>query len=127
MQKTYYAVITKSKNEQDFGVFFPEVDNCFTTGETVELAIQNANEALELHLDDWQWELPQSICFSKLEFDLDETDEVITIIPITVPVRGKKIRLNITMDERILSSLDRITDNRSAFIESTIEKEINRI
>lgn len=34
-----------------FSVFFPDIPGCFSAGDSLNDAIKNANEALELHLD----------------------------------------------------------------------------
>lgn len=123
MQKTYYAVITHAEGDDDYGVMFPEVWGCFSMGDTVEQAIEYAHEALELYFDGWDKdrEFPEHIAFADLKPDLGDGDDyVVTIVPITVPVRSRKVRVNISMDERIMSSIDKVSGNRSKFIEDSV-------
>ncbi len=99
MQKTYYAVITHKQGDSDYGVFFPEVDNCFTSGGMVE----NACDVLELHFADWQWADPKSMPFADLNIELDPADgEVVTIVPVSVPVREHTTRPNTTINPRVV-------------------------
>lgn len=121
MQKTYYAVITHAKGDSNYGVMFPEVNYCFSLGDTVEDAIANAHEALELYFDNFDGEFPEHIPFADLNPDLgDGGDYVVTTVPVTVPVRTRKVRVNISMDERIMSSIDKVSSNRSKFIEESV-------
>ncbi|WP_027185159.1 type II toxin-antitoxin system HicB family antitoxin [Desulfovibrio inopinatus] len=48
--KEYFAVIHKDENS-DYGVFFPDVPGCFTTGETLESARTHAAEVLFEHIE----------------------------------------------------------------------------
>ena len=46
----YVVVIHKDENS-DFGVTVPDLTGCFSAGETIEDAIENAAEAIECHLE----------------------------------------------------------------------------
>ena len=46
----YVAVIEKDEDSA-FGVWFPDVEGCFSAGETVEEAVANAAAALRQHVE----------------------------------------------------------------------------
>lgn len=50
MAETYVAIIRKAE-DTCFGVEFPDLDGCISAGETLHEAVENASEALALHLE----------------------------------------------------------------------------
>ena len=57
----YQAKITKA--EDGYSVEFPDLSGCFSSGETLEEALENSREALDLYLEearDPKWKVPQS-------------------------------------------------------------------
>lgn len=46
----YQAEIHKNQ-DSDFGVSFPDFPGCVTAGKTLDEALSNAEEALQLHVD----------------------------------------------------------------------------
>lgn len=47
----YPVAIESGGNDKAYGVTFPDVPDCFSAGETIEDALLNAREALELHFE----------------------------------------------------------------------------
>ena len=57
----YQAKITKA--EDGYSVEFPDLSGCFSSGETLEEALKNSREALDLYLEearDPKWKVPQA-------------------------------------------------------------------
>jgi len=50
MSMHYVAVIEKEPDSV-FGIWFPDVEGCFSAGETVEEAVANAAAALRQHVE----------------------------------------------------------------------------
>ena len=48
-----YNIILIAEDEGGFSVNVPELPGCFTQGETVKEAIEMANEAISLYLEDF--------------------------------------------------------------------------
>ena len=46
-----YPIILHTDDEKQFGVTVPDLPGCFSQGETVESAIENAREAILFHAD----------------------------------------------------------------------------
>ena len=52
MKKTYiYPAIYEYEDNGTISVYFPDIDNCFTIGETIDECIGNAKECLELFIE----------------------------------------------------------------------------
>jgi len=52
MKKTYvYPAIYEHEDNGTISVYFPDIDNCFTSGETLEECYINAKECLELFIE----------------------------------------------------------------------------
>ncbi len=112
MFKAYPAIIYKEP-ETDFGVVFPDLPGCFTTGETVEEAHEMAAEAAELYVETLLEDGKDVAPPSSLEatYELLEADEYkdtvagVALITVRQPARAK--RINITLDENLLTDIDR--------------------
>lgn len=50
MKERYCFPAVLEKGDNEYGVYFPDLDGCVTGGATVEEAMKNADEALLLHL-----------------------------------------------------------------------------
>ena len=46
-----YPAIYESEENGTLSVYFPDIDNCFTFGETIEECLRNARECLELFIE----------------------------------------------------------------------------
>ncbi|MBI1776925.1 MAG: type II toxin-antitoxin system HicB family antitoxin [Proteobacteria bacterium] len=93
-----------------WGVIFPDFPGCVSQGDTTNAAIANGKEALELLLEVMAEEgrtIPEPI-------DLEETPDWVQEIPMgriwhaLIPIEppGRSIRINITMDEGLISRVD---------------------
>jgi predicted RNase H-like HicB family nuclease len=105
----YPIVIHKDKNS-DFGIIVPDLPGCFSAGDTIEDAIENAKEAILCHLegillDNEEIPLPASI--DKYKRKKEYKDGIWALIKIDMSeLRGKSKRVNITMPENILRKVD---------------------
>jgi len=48
---TQYVAIIEKESDSAFGVWFPDVEGCFSAGDTLEEAIVNAAAALRQHIE----------------------------------------------------------------------------
>jgi len=100
-----------------FSVFFPDLPGLATAGRTVNEAVVNAEEALTGHLlisAEYGDEISPPSDIVDIEKDPD-VDEVARIL-VRAEAPGKSIRLNITLDEGLVSAIDRVASNRSGFL-----------
>lgn len=116
MATVYYPAIVERAGA-GYSVFFPDLPGCTSAGDTLQEAARSAEEALEGHLAvtaEAGESLPDPSELDSLERD-PEVEEVARIL-----VRGEKpgrsVRINITMDESLVTAIDRKSSNRSGFI-----------
>lgn len=75
----YPAVFTKAENEQYF-VEFPDLEGCFTQGDTIQEAVYRAQEALAIYYLEKKGELPSASALRAIQ---DENpNSVVQIIAI---------------------------------------------
>jgi len=105
----YPAVIHKDENS-DYGVSFPDLPGCFSAGETIEEALANAQEAVECHIEGILIDSEPIPVPSNIENHKDNPDfkdGVWAIVEVDLSKLSlKSKRVNITMPERLLNSLD---------------------
>ncbi len=112
----YPAIFERSKSGE-FGVFFPDLPGCTSGGENTFSAWLNAEQALSLHINgmiDDNDPLPEPSKLEDIPHDPD-IDEVSRAY-IKVETSEKKVRINIMLDERLIEAIDKVSNNRSAFI-----------
>ena len=105
----YPVVIHKDKNS-DYGVTFPDLPGCFSAGETIEEALTNAQEAAECHIEGILIDsepIPVSTAIEKHKDNPDFKDGVWALVDVDLSKLSlKSKRVNITIPERLLNSLD---------------------
>ena len=122
--RSYIALIEEGK--KNYSAVFPDVPGVITTGKTYEEIIRNAHEALALHLEG-EDTLPVGRSLKQIKETWEEwkewqSDPEFTVAYIDLlPAQTKRRRINITIDENILSRIDKRTHNRSEFIAKAVE------
>lgn len=123
MADNVYALV--HEGDRAFGISFPDFPGCISGGDTIDDAIRRGREALAFHVEGMVEDgddLPVPRTLTDLrkdpEFREDAEGAVIVSVPIDLP--GKAVRVNISMDERLLDSVDRAAaasgQSRSAFL-----------
>lgn len=131
MLKVYPAVITKAEGE-DYGVVFPDLPGCVTTGETIAEAAEMAIEALAGHVGtmieaDQPVPEPAALDAPLPDWLADIAGKVIAapvLVPVEIPSRS--VRINISLDDALLARLDRAAaaenETRSGFIARAVRE-----
>lgn len=105
----YPVVIHKDENS-DYGVTFPDLQGCFSAGETIEEALVNAQEAAECHIEGILLDsepFPVATTIEKHKNNPDFKDSIWALVEVDLSrLSLKSKRVNITMPERLLNSLD---------------------
>jgi len=105
----YPIVIHKDENS-DYGVTFPDLPGCFSAGETIEEALANAQEAAECHIEGILIDsepIPVPTNIEKHKDNPNFEDGLWAIVEVDLSkLCLKSKRVNITMPERLLNSLD---------------------
>ena len=120
---TAYALI----HEEDgvFGISFPDFPGCVSTGASEEEALQKGMQALSFHVagmveDGDPIPAPQTLAGLRASSSFREDAEGAVVALVHFDVPGRAIRLNISMEERLLELVDRAAaasgQSRSAFL-----------
>jgi predicted RNase H-like HicB family nuclease len=117
-----YIVLLHKNGRKGFGASFPDFPGCVSGGTTVEDTLREAAEALALHVDGMLEDAqkipkPRSLeAIRQAKHDwLDLDDAIVATVPL-LPASGKAVRVQVTIDERLLARIDAVTKNRSAFL-----------
>jgi predicted RNase H-like HicB family nuclease len=110
----YYPAMFE-KTDDGYSVFFPDLPGCVSAGVSLENAFMQSHDALSLHAAGMREDgeaLPSPSTIDELEKD----DTIATVMLVGVNVPEKTKRINITLDEAIIESIDKVTGNRSRFL-----------
>jgi predicted RNase H-like HicB family nuclease len=119
--KTFYPVIIDRdtlSTEPNYGVVFPDFPGCVTVGSSIQEALSNAEEALELHVEGMVEEgldIPSPGQVSEADIDPEIEFACFALVGVTLPER--KQRVNVTLDKALLDQIAKVASNRSAFLE----------
>lgn len=111
-----------------FGVVFPDLPGCFSAGDTLEEAIENAKEAASLWLEtslDAGKSIPSASDIKSIASKLEFAGWVISLVDIDLAkLSDKTERINITLPARALRRLDYMAykkgETRSGFLANLI-------
>ena len=120
----YPIAIEPGTDDTAFGVVVPDLPGCFSAGDTLEEAIDNAGEAAKLWLEtviDDGGTVPAASSFSVLQTKDDYKGWIWAVIDVDLSdLSDKTERINITLPSRVLRRIDRDAkaagESRSGFI-----------
>ena len=106
-----YPIIMHTDNHRDFGVTVPDLPGCFSAGDSIEEAIDNACEAILAHTEVMA-EVGESIplpseIVDMADFYPDEGTALLAYVDVDLePVLGPAKRINITIRPTVLQIID---------------------
>lgn len=130
----YVAVIEKEPDSA-FGVWFPDVEGCFSAGDTLDEAVVNAATALRQHAEAVESSgrripAPRSIDEVRLDEDVAASVEggaVLFAVPLLSDA-GRTVRINISLDKALVDQIDTAASarglTRSAFLAQAAREKI---
>lgn len=117
-----------------YGISFPDFPGCVSAGASLEEAVARGQAALAFHVegmvaDGDPLRRPRSLdelaADDEVVTDLHDADLVVAV-PFDLP--GKAVRVNVSIDERLLESIDRAArmagQSRSAFLAEAAKARI---
>jgi predicted RNase H-like HicB family nuclease len=109
-------------------VDFPDFPNCITAGRTLEEARRMASKALRFHVDgireDGESISPPS-SVDAIMADPQHRDAIAFLVDL--PERSRRVvRINVSLPEDIVQSIDRVTANRSRFLADAARDRLKR-
>jgi len=105
-----YPIVIHKDKDSVYGVTVPDLPGCFSAGETMEEALENAIEAIMCHaegliMDDET--VPQPTSMENHKNNELYKDGVWALVTVDLSkISGKAKRINITIPERLLSQVD---------------------
>jgi len=106
-----YPIIMHTENHRVFGVTVPDLPGCFSVGDSIEEAIDNAHEAIMLYIEDMVAEgesIPSPTQIVNMtDFYPDEGTALLAYVDVDLkPVLGPAKRINITIRPAMLQVID---------------------
>ena len=129
-----FPVVIHKDEDSDYGVTVPDLPGCFSAGRTIDEALTMAKEAIELHLEGLVRQgqaipLPDSIEHHQTKREHRGGTWALVSIDETT-LRGKVVRLSITMPERVVDAVDRFAaehaETRSGLLVRAVTAYIGR-
>jgi predicted RNase H-like HicB family nuclease len=107
-----FPVVFHKDKGSAYGVTIPDIPGCFSAGDTLEEAIHNIQEAVECHIEPTD-EIPAPSPLEALISDPAYKDGAWVMVDIDLSfMRGKTVRVNITVPENILRQIDAAAKNK---------------
>ena len=126
----YLAFFEFDEEFSGFGVVFPDLPGCFSAGDNFDDAFRMAHEALSLYAED-NPDLPSPRTLEEIKTEWDDWSKWdrgyrFYIAKIALyPLKPVTKKFNISLDERLVRRIDRVTNNRSAFIADAVERMLD--
>ena len=119
-----------------YGISFPDFQGCVAGGTTVDEALRRGREGLTFHIEGMaavSEPLPKIRDIAEIrrdpEFRADFKDAIVGIVDVDLP--GRAVRLNISMDEKLVARVDQAAaaaaagESRSGFIAGAVRVRIS--
>lgn len=105
-----YPVVLHSDDDVSYGVTVPDIEGCFSAGDTFDEALVEAEEAINAHLEalaEAGEDIPEAQDFATHRQNPDYADGVWASVEVDVsPFLGKAERLNVTLPHNVLARID---------------------
>ena len=119
-----YPVVIHKELDSDYGVTVPDLPGCFSAGSSMDEALTQVIEAIELHVEGMLLDgepIPQPQSIEEHQQNPDYWDGIWALVTVDLStISGKARRVNITLPERLLSMMDQFAaqrgETRSGFI-----------
>ncbi|HOT30310.1 MAG TPA: type II toxin-antitoxin system HicB family antitoxin [Candidatus Ozemobacteraceae bacterium] len=115
-----FPVVVHKDKKSCFGVTIPDFPGCFTSGNTLEEAIKNVQEAIECHLDEGE-AIPKASDIETLAKNPDFSGGIWVMVDVDLSAfESRAKRINITIPENLLHEIDSFVQkhglSRSSFL-----------
>ena len=112
-----YPVVIHQEGESAYGVIVPDIPGCFSAGDTLEEALSNVREAIDLQLESFvedDEDIPSASDMKSLSNDPEYSGGVWALVDIDITqYLGKADRLNITLPHNLVYRIDKkVSDNK---------------
>ena len=125
---TAYIGLLRNGKDSDFGVDFPDLPGCVTAGRTLDEARDIAVEALAFHIEGMRkdrLDIPPPSSLETVMADRHNKAAVAVLIDVAEP-RERALRINVTLPEELVRSIDLVAANRSRFLAAAARDRLRR-
>lgn len=132
---THYVAVVEKDADSAFGVWFPDVEGCFSAGDTLDEAAANAGAALRQHaeaLESAGKDVPSARDVETVLRDKDvkaavKAGALLFAVPLLADA-GRTVRINVSLDKALVDQIDEAAQarglTRSAFIAQAAREKI---
>ena len=132
---THYVAVVEKDADSAFGVWFPDVEGCFSAGDTLDEAAANAGAALRQHaeaLESAGRDVPDARDVEAVLRDKDvkaavKAGALLFAVPLLADA-GRTVRINVSLDKALVDQIDEAAEarglTRSAFIAQAAREKI---
>lgn len=114
-----YPVAIHHEKDSAYGVIVPDLRGCYSAGDTMEEAISNVAEAIDLHLESLvedNGDIPQASSLEVLLGNEEYSGAVWVLVDIDVTkYMGNADRINITLPHILVTKIDRAVNENKLF------------
>jgi predicted RNase H-like HicB family nuclease len=130
----YPIAIEPGDERHAFGVVVPDLPGCFSAGDSLDEAIGNAKEAIELWMESVIGDggpIPEASPIANHQADPEFSGWIWAVVEVDLSkLSGKAKRVNITLPERVLTAIDqaatRFGDTRSGLLAKAALEYVER-
>lgn len=128
-----FVLALHTDDGEHYGVTVPDLPGCFSAGDTLDEAIENAREAIDLHceglVEDGQ-SIPATHSIAHHKNDPHLADAVWVVVDVDVEkYLSKPVRVNVSLPEGLVRRIDRYASEhhltRSGFLAKAAEAAID--
>ena len=132
---THYVAVVEKDADSAFGVWFPDVDGCFSAGDSLDEAVVNAGAALRQHVEALEsagMDVPSARDVETVLRDKDvkaavKAGALLFAVPLLADA-GRTVRINVSLDKALVDQIDEAAEarglTRSAFIAQAAREKI---
>ena len=113
-----YPVVLHTDDGESYGVMVPDIEGCFSAGDSIEDAMANVKEAIEGHLEilaEDEMTIPEAGRIADHQNNPDYEGGIWALVDVDVtPFLGKSERINITLPILLLRKIDKLVESDPA-------------
>jgi predicted RNase H-like HicB family nuclease len=121
----YPAYIYEGNDETAYGAEFPDFPGCFSAADDIADLPDNLQEAVEVYFDGEDIDIPAPSRIEDINHNYKGGFWLMADIDIN-RLSSKTKRINVTMSQKVLSRIDRATENRSRFLADAALEKLSR-
>jgi predicted RNase H-like HicB family nuclease len=125
---TAYIGLLRKEPNSDYGVDFPDFPGCVTAGRALDEARRMAAQALEFHIEGMRadgQDIPSPSSLEAVMADRHNKGAVAVLVDVREKTE-RAVRINVTLPEDLVRSIDRVAVNRSRFLAAAARDRLRR-